>query len=107
MPIKRFKDFLKSNGQYNDYIKLLINSHNSNNLDGLMCKTQLSIDWLGRLYDCDFNQQLCLETNLEAKTLKELVQNEQEFVGRPIKVAEHCYGCSAGAGSSCGGALES
>ncbi len=106
MPIKRFGSTLVSNGQLKEYIDLLKSSHKDENLDNVMCKSLLSVNWEGYLYDCDFNQMLDLPLKLNGNHrahLKELLQHDVE--SNQIVVADHCYGCTAGSGSSCGGAL--
>ena len=114
MPISRFGAVLLAQGQYYDYMTLLRNSFSEQNLDTVMCKSMLSIDWQGYLYDCDFNQMLALplvDTSAadnkpqSRRHLSELLQ-DFELTGMPIVTGEHCYGCTAGQGSSCGGALE-
>ena len=107
MPIQRFGSMLISKGQFNGYIRLLKDNHRDANLAQVMCRSLISVDWLGRLYDCDFNQQLDLPMGGGAEAgprhLRDLLQADAD--GAPIRVAEHCYGCTAGNGSSCGGAL--
>lgn len=106
MPIQRFGSVLISNGQFHDYMTLLRDAHRDENLAGVMCRTLLSVDWQGYLYDCDFNQMLNLPLRHGAKPrahLSDLIG--VDLTGRPIVVADHCYGCTAGQGSSCGGAL--
>lgn len=102
MPIQRFGSTLISKGTFDDYLQLLKNNYQSTNLDGLMCKNTLSVDWQGYLYDCDFNQQLGLSVS-GRKHLRDLLQDD--LAEQQICVADHCYGCTAGQGSSCGGAL--
>jgi radical SAM/Cys-rich protein len=107
MPIQRFGSWLLSKGQFGTYMQLLKSSHREQNLDGVMCRTLLSVDWQGYVYDCDFNQMLDLafaHGGRERPRLSDLMDAEIE--GRPIRVAGHCYGCTAGQGSSCGGALK-
>ena len=117
MPIKRFGDYLISKRQFHDYLRLLKENFSAANLPGLMCRNLVSVDWQGYLYDCDFNQQLGLrlpngdkrdgnvkDTEQNRPHLRDLLQ--QELNDQPIRVAEHCYGCTAGQGSSCGGALQ-
>ena len=106
LPIQRFGSTLFSRGEFDDYLKLLKDSHRDENLDQVMCRSLISVDWQGYLYDCDFNQMLGLALHPhrgKRAHLRELpaLQLEQ----RPILVADHCYGCTAGQGSSCGGAL--
>lgn len=106
MPIKRFGSTLVSRGQFDAYLDLLRNAHRGENLDGVMCRTLLSVDWQGYVYDCDFNQMLDLPMEWNGRPrahLSELLH--AELGGNPISVREHCYGCTAGQGSSCGGAL--
>ncbi len=106
MPIKRFGSTLISKGQFEDYMSLLRGSHNTENLRAVMCKTLISVDWRGYVYDCDFNQMLDLPLGATKKPsihLKDLTTVDLE--GSAICVKDHCYGCTAGQGSSCGGAL--
>ena len=106
MPIQRFGSMLISKGQFNEYMALLHAAHRDENLDHVMCRSLLSIDWQGYAYDCDFNQmlELPLGANGGARThIAELAAAGLE--GGAIAVADHCYGCTAGQGSSCGGAL--
>ena len=85
---------------------LLRNAHNPANLDGVMCRTLVSVDWRGFLYDCDFNQMLGIPLHVAGKPRRHLSDLlHEDLDGAPIAVAEHCYGCTAGQGSSCGGAL--
>ncbi len=105
MPIKRFSLYLDKLGKLNEYEMLLQNNHNNINLDSVMCKNTLSVDWKGNLFDCDFNQQLGLASNLFPKTLKDLADKKIDLNGININVGKHCFGCTAGNGSSCGGAL--
>ena len=106
MPIQRFGSTLISKGQFNDYMRLLRESHRDENLESVMCRTLLSVDWQGYVYDCDFNQMLGLPMTFGRKErihLAELIG--RDLHGNPIAVRDHCYGCTAGQGSSCGGAL--
>lgn len=103
MPILRFGSTLLSKGQFHDYLALLKASHNPANLDGVMCRELVSVDWQGRLYDCDFNQMLDLAMATPA-TLADLL--DRDLGQAEVRVASHCYGCTAGQGSSCGGALD-
>jgi len=103
MPIQRFGSTLVSKGQFEPYMRLLKDAHRDENLEGVMCLSLISIDWQGYVHDCDFNQMLGMPlsgrrahvTEIDAATLE----------GQPIATADHCYGCTAGCGSSCGGAL--
>ncbi|GAA4098852.1 arsenosugar biosynthesis radical SAM (seleno)protein ArsS [Zhongshania borealis] len=104
MPIKRFGSTLISKGQFHSYLKLLKDNFKQENLDQVMCRSLLSVDWQGYLYDCDFNQQLALPlAGGKRQHLSDLLDNNLE--GIAIGVADHCFGCTAGQGSSCGGAL--
>jgi radical SAM/Cys-rich protein len=106
MPIQRFGSTLISKGQFNDYMDLLISAHQDSNLSTVMCRDLLSVDWQGFTYDCDFNQmlELPLQVGDGSKThLRDLVG--KDVAGLPIVVKGHCFGCTAGQGSSCGGAL--
>ncbi len=108
MPIARYGSSLISKGKFEEYMNLLKDSMNLANLDGVMCKNQLSIDWQGFVYDCDFNQMLKL--NLHHPDTKEKLHirdlNELDMKTIDILVADHCFGCTAGQGSSCGGAID-
>jgi len=107
MPIQRFGSTLISKGQFNDYMGLLKGAHCDDNLDSVMCRTLVSVDWQGYLYDCDFNQMLELPLVLGARGrihVSELIGGD--LTGNPIEVRDHCFGCTAGQGSSCGGALD-
>lgn len=106
MPIMRFGSTLISKGEFDNYIDLLKSSHSDDNLQTVMCRNLISIDWEGYIYDCDFNQMLDMPTSFldKHKThISELVTNH--LLNSPIQIGEHCYGCTAGTGSSCGGAL--
>ena len=109
MPIQRFGSTLISRGEFHDYMGLLVDAHSDDNLATVMCRSLLSVDWQGHVYDCDFNQMLNLPLSLDgsgkgrALHLSELMG--VDLKGAPIVVRGHCYGCTAGQGSSCGGAL--
>ncbi|MBV1875503.1 MAG: arsenosugar biosynthesis radical SAM protein ArsS [Cycloclasticus sp.] len=105
MPIKRFGSTLISKGQFDDYMDALKTAYQAVNLDQLMCKSTLSVDWEGYVYDCDFNQMLGLPAGIadKKKHISDCLQ--LNFEQQPIIIADHCYGCTAGSGSSCGGAL--
>jgi radical SAM/Cys-rich protein len=106
MPIHRFGSTLLSKGEFNGYIELLRDAHLDANLDGVMCRHLLSIDWRGYAYDCDFNQMLGLPMKRGKRARVHLADLLEDAIeGNPIRVAGHCYGCTAGQGSSCGGAL--
>ena len=106
MPINRFGSMLVSKGQFGAYVQLLKDNHRERNLDDVMCRSLLSVDWRGYVYDCDFNQMLGLPLRHAGRArtrLADLIGRELD--GNPIAVADHCFGCTAGQGSSCGGAL--
>jgi len=106
MPIQRFGSTLVSQGRFESYRTLLRGAHRPQNLGQVMCRRLVSVDWQGYVYDCDFNQMLGLPFGAGAKPrthLRDLFG--VDLNGQPISVAEHCYGCTAGAGSSCGGSL--
>ncbi|MFO1432151.1 MAG: arsenosugar biosynthesis radical SAM (seleno)protein ArsS [Candidatus Competibacteraceae bacterium] len=106
MPIQRFGSMLISKGQFHDYMKLLKSAHRAENLETVMCRNLLSVAWNGMVYDCDFNQMLGIPLRLHGRPrvhIKDLLN--VDLTGNPIGVADHCYGCTAGQGSSCGGAL--
>jgi radical SAM/Cys-rich protein len=107
MPIQRFGSSLVTKGEFENYLDLLQDAHLDANLDGVMCRSLISVDWRGYVYDCDFNQMLDLPTARGARErvhLADLLDDNIE--GNAIRVAGHCYGCTAGQGSSCGGALK-
>jgi len=117
MPIKRFGSTLISKGLFDEYMQVLKSSYSKENLPGVMCRTTLSVDWQGYVYDCDFNQMLGLSAGIGGgqtlsqdtsessakKHINDLLQSELK--GGDIAIMDHCYGCTAGSGSSCGGAL--
>ena len=106
MPISRFGSMLVSKGEWDAYMDLLKSAFSDANLDTVMCRSLISVDWEGHVYDCDFNQMLGmpLAHNGTSKThISELM--DAKLDGRSIRIGEHCYGCTAGQGSSCGGAL--
>ena len=106
MPIQRFGSQLISKGQMDDYLALLQAAHRDENLDAVMCRDLISVDWRGRVYDCDFNQMLDLPLGASGSAPTRLRDLDLDRLGdQPIRVAGHCYGCTAGQGSSCSGAL--
>jgi radical SAM/Cys-rich protein len=106
MPIQRFGSTLLSKGQFNAYMALLRGAHRDENLEAVMCRSLVSVDWQGYLYDCDFNQMLGLPLRLAGKARPHLADVlGRDLAGNPVVVRDHCYGCTAGQGSSCGGAL--
>ena len=107
MPIQRFGSTLVTEGEFDGYLRLLQDAHLDANLDGVMCRSLISVDWQGIVYDCDFNQMLGLPLQCGGRArvhLADLI--DDNIAGNPVRVAGHCYGCSAGQGSSCGGALQ-
>ncbi|MBL8523544.1 MAG: arsenosugar biosynthesis radical SAM protein ArsS [Betaproteobacteria bacterium] len=107
MPIQRFGSTLVSKGEFEGYMDLLVANFQAHNLDSVMCRSLLSVDYLGFVYDCDFNQMLGLPLNHGGRLkthLRDLM--DVDLLGNPIVVKDHCYGCTAGQGSSCGGALD-
>ncbi|MGH8499026.1 MAG: arsenosugar biosynthesis radical SAM (seleno)protein ArsS [Methylococcales bacterium] len=107
MPIQRFGSMLISKGQFKPYMNLLRTNHRAENLASVMCRSTLSVDWQGYVYDCDFNQMLHLPLGNRAQAKIQLCDLDvSELENSTIHVADHCYGCTAGQGSSCGGALE-
>ena len=108
MPIARFGSTLVSKGQFRDYMGKLRAAHRPENVGQVMCRTLVSVDWQGFLYDCDFNQMLGLHLHEAGQRHGRIHLEdwlEMDLEGNPILVADHCYGCTAGQGSSCGGAL--
>ena len=106
MPIKRFGSTLVSRGEFDDYMQLLRDAHKDENMASVMCRSLISVDWQGYLYDCDFNQMLGIPMPADGQDrlhIRELASLAVD--GRPIRVADHCYGCTAGQGSGCSGAL--
>ena len=104
MPINRYADSLNRENKLGSYNKLLKENFNKNNLENLMCKKTISVNWQGQIYDCDFNQQINFKGNKGPKTLSDLMSKSFKF-DYEVAVKEHCFACTAGAGSSCGGTL--
>jgi len=106
MPISRFLEWLESSGNLQGYMELLVNAYNPATVDGLMCRNTLSVSWDGRVYDCDFNQMLELDARYpDGRSVHIRDFDVAALAKRDIVTARHCYGCTAGAGSSCGGAI--
>ncbi len=105
MPIQRFAQTLKARGELDDYYSLLHQAHRDKNLNSVMCRSLISVSWTGMLFDCDFNQQLGIPVGSGPKTLNELLNQAETINNQSIAVGTHCFGCTAGGGSSCGGAL--
>ncbi|GMT41308.1 MAG: radical SAM/Cys-rich domain protein [bacterium] len=106
MPIKRFGSMLISKGQFHEYMQLLKDTYKASNLKGIMCRTLISVDWQGYVYDCDFNQMLELPLLIQGRTKTHINQiSIDALMENPIVIRNHCYGCTAGQGCSCSGAL--
>lgn len=106
MPITRYETYLKLRGEYERYMELLETSFNSATVERVMCRTLISVGWEGTIYDCDFNQMLQLPVrDAEGKALGISSVSMDQLLNRPITVCNHCYACTAGSGSSCGGVL--
>jgi radical SAM/Cys-rich protein len=107
LPIGRFAAYLRHNNKLDEYMELLISAFNPATIDGLMCRNTISVGWRGEVYDCDFNQQLDMHWsgNGESKPLFLWDVDPEEIDSREIMTGDHCFGCTAGAGSSCGGAI--
>jgi radical SAM/Cys-rich protein len=103
LPISRFLDYLIASGNYEDYMYALVEAYNPAAVDNVMCKNTISVSWDGWLYDCDFNQMLKLKVDSKVKHIKDY--NEDLLNNRNIVISQHCYGCTAGAGSSCQGSV--
>ena len=103
LPISRYLDYLIASENYEDYMYQLVEAYNPIAVENVMCTNTLSVSWNGYLYDCDFNQMLKLPVNSKIKHISDF--NEELLEGRNIVISQHCYGCTAGAGSSCQGSL--
>ncbi|ALJ05060.1 radical SAM protein [Pseudalgibacter alginicilyticus] len=103
LPIARFLDYLIASENYEDYMHALVEAYNPLAVSNVMCTNTLSVSWDGYLYDCDFNQMLGLPVNSKSKHISDY--NENLLEGRNIEISQHCYGCTAGAGSSCQGVV--
>jgi hypothetical protein len=104
MPISRYLEFLVTSGNLQAYMDKLVAAFNPGTVDGLMCRTTLSVGWDGRLFDCDFNQMIDLGVEPSApQTIFDATV--EALAGRSIAIGRHCFGCTAGAGSSCGGTV--
>ena len=103
MPIKRYAHFLRRENLLDDYMRLLLDNFNPTAAEGVMCADMVSVGWDGQLYDCDFNQMLEIPLNGRRRTVWDI--NGLDEIPRGVALDNHCYGCTAGAGSSCGGAL--
>ena len=106
MPIKRFADYLHREKKTEEYMKLLVDNYNVRAADNVMCRDVISIKWDGTLYDCDFNQQLDIGLfDAKKRTIFD-IESVEDIVGMKIASDNHCFGCTAGSGSSCGGQLD-
>ena len=106
LPIARFAAYLRQNQKLDEYMQLLINAFNPATIDGLMCRNTISVGWRGEVYDCDFNQQLDMQwRNPDESGLFLWDIDPDRIDNREIMTGDHCFGCAAGAGSSCGGAI--
>lgn len=103
LPISRFLEYLIATDNYEDYMYALVEAYNPKAVNQVMCKNTISVRWDGQLYDCDFNQMLDLKLDQSIGHIKTF--NEEKLANRIIKISQHCYGCTAGAGSSCQGAI--
>ncbi len=103
LPVSRFLDYLIESGNYTEYMTALVEAFNPSTIDGLMCRFTLSISWDGYIYDCDFNQMLDLKVASKSRHIKDF--DMEALMERKIVLNQHCYGCTAGAGSSCGGEI--
>ncbi len=106
MPIARYLDWLRRSGNEDSYMSKLVGAFNPATIDGLMCRNLISVDWRGNLYDCDFNQMLDLKIGANLPpTIADF--DLAKLANRQIETAAHCFGCTAGSGSSCGGVVVS
>ena len=103
LPISRFLDYLVESGNYQEYMEQLLDAYNPGTVDGLMCRNTVSVSWDGYMHDCDFNQMLDLKVASKGKHINDF--NYDDLMDRNIILNNHCYGCTAGAGSSCGGEI--
>ena len=107
LPVARFASWLRQNGKYDSYLDLLVSAFNPRTVEGLMCRDTINVSWQGEVFDCDFNQMLKLPMPGGATDGRFLWDIDPESLeGQSISTAEHCFGCTAGAGSSCGGSIE-
>ncbi|MBI2497828.1 MAG: arsenosugar biosynthesis radical SAM protein ArsS [Opitutae bacterium] len=107
LPVSRFASWLRHSGKYEEYLALLIGAFNPANIEGLMCRDTINVSWQGEVFDCDFNQMMNLPLGATGPARKYLWDlDPADLVGAAITTAAHCFGCTAGAGSSCGGAIE-
>lgn len=108
LPVSRFASWLRNNGKLQDYMQVLVEAFNPATVDGLMCRDTINVSWLGEVFDCDFNQMMKLRMGGPHHPRRHLWDIDPALIeGESIATADHCFGCTAGAGSSCGGAIES
>jgi radical SAM/Cys-rich protein len=107
LPIGRFASYLRRNNQLEDYMQLLVSAFNPATIDGLMCRNTISVGWRGEVYDCDFNQQLGIQWSGDGRSERLFLWDidPEKIENREIMTGDHCFGCTAGGGSSCGGAI--
>ena len=105
LPISRFASYLKNNNKLGEYMELLIDNFNASTVDGLMCRNTINVSWTGEVFDCDFNQMLKMQWRDGDRGLHLWDIDPATVENREILTGDHCFGCTAGAGSSCGGAL--
>jgi radical SAM/Cys-rich protein len=107
LPIGRFASYLRRNNQLEDYMQLLVSAFNPATIDGLMCRNTISVGWRGEVYDCDFNQQLGIQWSGDGGSERLFLWDidPEKIENREIMTGDHCFGCTAGAGSSCAGAI--
>ena len=105
LPIARFASWLSNNGKLEEYLELLANAFNPLAIEGLMCRDTINVDWRGEVFDCDFNQMLRLHATAAPAGVPLWEIEPAQFAGGVIRTGQHCFGCTAGAGSSCGGSL--
>jgi len=103
LPISRFLEYLLETDNYARYMTELVDAFNPNTIEGLMCRNTISVSWDGFIYDCDFNQMLDLKSNIKGNHISDF--SLEEYLERKVVLNQHCYGCTAGAGSSCGGEI--
>ena len=103
LPVSRFLEYLIDTENYEGYMDALSEAFNPDTIEGLMCRNTISVSWDGYIYDCDFNQMLDLKSDVKGQHLKSF--DMEEFLNRKVITNQHCYGCTAGAGSSCGGEI--
>jgi radical SAM/Cys-rich protein len=109
LPIGRFASYLRHNNQLGDYMRMLTDAFNPATIEGLMCRNTISVGWRGEVYDCDFNQQLGMQWSCHGESERLFLWDidPDSLENREIMTGDHCFGCTAGAGSSCGGAISS